>query len=372
MAATVNTKTYYIVVCGGLNWDMISVGHRLPEAGETYNSLSFVQTPGGKGANTAIACHRLSHREKGEADDVPPSVSPDYDIKVRMIGSVGDKTIDSGFGEQMIESLGRHFVDTENVVRQSGVHSAVAVTWVEEDSGQNRILVFPGANHKLGEEAFKDKGAFGDPQPDLVVSQLELDPETVFQLLTTAKEAKIDTLLNPSPGLYIESVVFNGLTHLILNESEASIMADKELTELEKEDFDWNEVTNLFLRDGVKYVVVTLGIRGAFFSTKVDEGEYVPAEYVPVEETKDTSGAGYVQSTSLQANYKNMILTNNSDTFVGAYAVDYVTRDPKVAWDIRKAVQFACRAAARTIQEVGCQDTIPWASQLSDSSDVRL
>jgi ribokinase len=56
---------------------------------------------------------------------------------------------------------------------------------------------------------------------------------------------------------------------------------------------------------------------------------------------------------------------SSRDTFVGAYAVLWVKEKQCGKWDLRSAVEYACKASARTIQKVGCQESIPWASDLS-------
>ncbi|MCJ1473761.1 hypothetical protein MMC13_002412 [Lambiella insularis] len=288
-------KRSIITVCGGINWDMISVAHRLPISGETFFSKSFTMCPGGKGANAAIALHRMSHVRPAEKDDTkaPENMFEKEglnEIEVLMIGSVGT----DDFGTEMKASLKRHWINVDGVCIQEGATSAVAVTWVESKSGENRILVYPGANHLLKAEAFVDDKSFGTERPDLVVSQLELNRETVEQLITTAKKANIDTLLNPSPAHYLDDHVYEGLTHLILNESEAAILTGRQIEELEAGFDDWNIITDDFLDLGVQYVVVTLGDKGAFFSEQKGKGEYAAAEKVDIDSIVDTSGAGYV------------------------------------------------------------------------------
>lgn len=53
------------------------------------------------------------------------------------------------------------------------------------------------------------------------------------------------------------------------------------------------------------------------------------------------------------------------DTFVGAYAILWVKEKQGGKWDLRSTVEYACKASAQTIQQVGCQESIPWASDLS-------
>jgi ribokinase len=287
-------KKYIIVVCGGLNWDMITVAHRLPKNGETFNSKSFSMFPGGKGANAAIALHRLSHVKPETNDGEAPRNAYEElglpEVEVHMVGSIGS----DDFGRQMRESLARNFVNIDGVRTQEGKTSAVAITLVESEFGENRILVYPGANHLLKPEEFLHPDSFGTERPDMIVSQLELNRETVEQLIVTAKEAGIDTLLNPSPAHYLDDFVYDGLTHLILNETEAAIMSGREVEKVESGFDDWITITDEFLDLGVKNVVITLGAKGAFFSEQKGRGEFADAEKIRQDDILDTSGAGYV------------------------------------------------------------------------------
>ncbi len=52
------------------------------------------------------------------------------------------------------------------------------------------------------------------------------------------------------------------------------------------------------------------------------------------------------------------------DTFVGTYAVEYVQQKHRGKWDIRRAVERACKASARTIEVLGAQESIPWADEI--------
>lgn len=58
-----------IVVIGGFVTDLVTVARRVPDPGETIVSDSFSQHPGGKGANSAVACYRLSHSKPAPIND---------------------------------------------------------------------------------------------------------------------------------------------------------------------------------------------------------------------------------------------------------------------------------------------------------------
>ena len=65
-------KAKKIVVLGSTNTDMTIHDKRLPVAGETISGGTFMMSPGGKGANQAVAVARLSavRGERSQPRDV--------------------------------------------------------------------------------------------------------------------------------------------------------------------------------------------------------------------------------------------------------------------------------------------------------------
>lgn len=52
------------------------------------------------------------------------------------------------------------------------------------------------------------------------------------------------------------------------------------------------------------------------------------------------------------------------DSFVGGYVSQYLKQRQEGEWDIKVAVQYGCKAAARVIEELGCLEPIPWADEV--------
>ena len=295
-----------------------------------------------------------------------------------MIGSIGSDS----FGEEMKKSLAENFINVEGVRKQEG-SSAIAIIMVESEHGDTRVLVHPGANHVMQPKEFLSVESFGPDRPDLVVSQLELNRETVEQLITVAKEAGIDVLLNPAPAHYLEEHIYKGLTHLIVNETEAAILTGRDPIDLEIGYHEWSVIADEFLELGVQHVVITLGAAGAYFSKQKGRGELVPAEEVPEDKVVDCSGAGCVPlfqpdiskccSGTMFPISCTWLIPFYRDTFVGAYAVQWVKGMKTGGWDLKSAVRHCCKASAQIIQQVGCQKAIPWASDIDPAippSDV--
>jgi ribokinase len=324
-----------ITIIGSLNTDLVTLTPRVPSGGETLTATSFSTGSGGKGANQAVASARLSSPKPIANSPISPYSS---DIKVCMVGAVGADE----FGPALIQGLQADCISTEGVRLVPGQTTGVAVILVEEESGENRILLNPGANDTLQPGDFTSVSSLGVPKPDLIIMQLEIPLPTVLQILKTANQAGVDVLLNPAPAVELPDDAYGAITHLVVNESEAAILTGRKVEDVEGEGFDWSVVTDEFLNRGVKNVVVTLGAKGAFFATtEQKEGRYVKAE--KVKKVVDTTAAG--------------------DTFVGAYAVNVVRKAGKQGV-CEEDVKRACKAAGRTVEKKGAQSAIPWADEV--------
>ncbi|EPE33849.1 Ribokinase-like protein [Glarea lozoyensis ATCC 20868] len=321
-----------ITIIGSLNVDLVTVTPRVPSGGETLTASSFSTGPGGKGANQAVACARLSRSR-------PTSTSPPTsNIAIKMLGAAGADE----FGPPLLAGMAADGIDISSVSVVKGQTTGVAVILVEESSGENRILLNPGANHTLQPEDFTSAASLGTPTPDLIIMQLEIPIPTVLQILKTAKEAKVQVLLNPAPAVKLPEEVYPGITHLIVNETEAALLTNRSVEEVEAPDYDWSTIINEFLCKGVTNVIITLGSKGAVFAhSGMDKPGFVPAEKVA--KVVDTTAAG--------------------DTFVGAYAVNVVRKGGNGVVG-EEDIKLACKAAGRTVEKQGAQSAIPWADEI--------
>ncbi|KAF4984226.1 hypothetical protein FDECE_17133, partial [Fusarium decemcellulare] len=207
---------------------------------------------------------------------------------------------------------------------------------VDEPSGQNRIILSPEANHSLRPSDFE---TLPGPRPDLLIMQLEIPFDTVIQALKAARADGVPVLLNPAPAQPLPSEAYENLAHLVVNETEAAILA--ECAESELDDLDGlNRVGRVFIDRGVQNVIITLGGRGVYYVNKGGKSALLPATKTTV---VDTTAAG--------------------DTFVGSYALAAVAAQDG-QFDIEAAVTIANRAAAKTVARKGAQISIPWKDEL--------
>ncbi|KAL8875281.1 MAG: hypothetical protein Q9198_006333, partial [Flavoplaca austrocitrina] len=217
-----SSKTIQII--GSLNIDLITRTPRHPNPGETLTATSFTYGPGGKGANQAVACARLSRAKNQQQQHAPSTSSPpnsnsNSNITIKMTGAVGSDF----FGTYLLDSLKSNSVDITSITQTPDTKTGTAVIIVEESSGENRILITPGANGSVSPESIRPSLK---SLPDLIILQLEIPLPTVISIIELAKDKGVDALLNPAPAVpNLPRDVYKGLKHLIMNESEAAILS---------------------------------------------------------------------------------------------------------------------------------------------------
>ena len=163
-----------ILVVGSSNIDFVARMSRLPLQGETLISNdSYAFVPGGKGANAAVAAARLG----GD---------------VVFCARVGNDS----YGRQLVEKYKAEGIDCRFITMDKTARTGLASIMVEE-TGHNRIVVYPGANNFLSENDVE--GAF-TTYPDAVMLQLETDREIVVRTTRVAEDKGIKVILDAGPA----------------------------------------------------------------------------------------------------------------------------------------------------------------------------
>jgi sugar/nucleoside kinase (ribokinase family) len=79
------------------------------------------------------------------------------------------------------------------------------------------------------------------------------DHRQVLHNMSAARQRGVETIINPAPAILLPKEAYQGLGHLIVNETEAAILSGLENPQ------NWNEVAAVFIARGVENVIITLG-----------------------------------------------------------------------------------------------------------------
>jgi ribokinase len=292
-----------IAVVGSSNMDLVVKSTRIPAIGETILGEDFIMTPGGKGANQAVAAAKLG-------------------AEVFFIARLGDDV----FGTQSLDNLNKEGVNTKYVVQTKGVASGVALITVD-DAGNNVIVVAPGANQKLSPEDVREAESC-IASSGALVAQLEVPLETVEFAGRLAHNCGVPFILDPAPAQKLGPELLKMIEVLTPNETEAQILTGVEVTD---EESARTAAENL-LECGVKAVILTMGTKG-FLLAGNDRTEFVPAIKV---KAVDATAAG--------------------DAFTGGLA--FGLAQGRALFD---AALFANRVAALSVTKMGAQSSMPTA-----------
>ena len=295
-----------ITVIGSSNTDMIIKVPRLPVPGETIIGGRFFTSPGGKGANQAVAAARGG----GE---------------VTFITRTGNDM----FGKQAAEMYKKEGINVNYIVEDKDAPSGVAEIIVDE-KGNNLITVAPGANLNL---SIYDVIAAKDVivNSDILLVQLEIPLKTVEYAVRLARENGVRVILNPAPAQTLSIDLLKTISILTPNEREAEFLTGIKVTD----ESSAEDAGRILISKGVEKVIVTLGKSGALV---LDSGgsEMVSGFKVKVE---DTTAAG--------------------DVFNGVLAVALGEKK-----NIYEAVRFANTAAALSVTKLGAQLSAPTREEI--------
>ncbi len=281
--------------------DLVVKSARIPAVGETILGGDFLMTPGGKGANQAVAAAKLG-------------------AEVSFVARLGRDV----FAEQSLSNLRKEGVNTEYVVATEQAPSGVALIMVDY-AGDNVIVVAPGANQKLSPHDV-EKAQTAIASSGAVVAQLEVPLEAVELSARLANGAGVPFILNPAPAQKLSLELLAMVDVLTPNETEAAILSGIEVTNKDTAETAAREL----LKCGVKAVALTMGAKG-FLLAAGETTEFVPAVKV---DAVDTTAAG--------------------DAFTGALAVGLAQGQT-----LRDAAFFANHVAALSVTRMGAQSSMP-------------
>lgn len=293
-----------IYVVGSINMDLVIQAPFMPENGMTITGSNFMQNPGGKGANQAVAAAKLG-------------------AKSVMVGAVGN-----AFGRDLKETLEKYNVDTTYVTRLEDTASGIAVIVIVDHD--NRIILDAGANAKVSKEMVNKALSSANPG-DYVICQLEIPQDIIEYTFKLAKERELITVLNPAPAAALKSFILPNTDYFIPNQSECEFYTGI----YPKDEESCIEAAKKLQIEGVKNVVITLGTEGSC--------SYINDQFIKVNAHKvkavDTTAAG--------------------DTYIGAFVT--ALSEGK---EVKEAMEFASYASSITVMRPGAQQSIPTRNEL--------
>jgi ribokinase len=303
------TASAEVIVLGIFAADLAFTAERMPHRGETLIGSGFSLGPGGKGSNQAVAARRAG-------------------ASTAFLSRVGKDQ----FGAMARTMWEREGIDTA-LVLDTDAPTGAAFIFVEQGTGENAIIVNPGAAALLGPadvELAEERLA----RARVFLVQLEQPVETAARGLELARRLGLVTILNPAPAAALPDAVIAECDYLTPNETEASALSGVAVSDMASA----REAAAALLARGAGAVVVTLGAGGALFSTR-ERVEHVPAASAgPV---VDTTGAG--------------------DAFNGAFACALAEGADPVA-----AVRFANAAAGISVTRPGTAPSMPSRAEIED------
>jgi ribokinase len=296
-----------ILVIGSSNTDLISTVKNFPTAGETIVGKSFLQVMGGKGANQAVAAHKLGGN-------------------VKFITCLGK----DANGQNTLKYFKEIGLDVSSTLIVEGAPSGSAIILVDEN-GENCIVITPGANNLLLPD-YIHKVEDDILSCDILVLQMEIPYTTIKSVCEFAYKQQKTIMLNAAPARHLDEELIKMIDILVVNETEAEAISGLKIDEIGKE-----AVVDKLLDLGAKTVVLTLGKQGCLLK---NEREFysVPAFCV---QAVDTTAAG--------------------DTFCGALAAGLAQGEN---WE--HALQFATAASAICVTRMGAQPSIPTEEEINE------
>ncbi|WP_172187195.1 ribokinase [Lentilactobacillus kribbianus] len=299
-----------VVILGSLNVDTTLHVANMPLPGETITAQSKTSSPGGKGANQAVAAARSN-------------------AEASFIGQVGAD--DSG--KMMIKCMKNNNINADNinVVEDQGTGSAVILL---DGNGQNSIMVYGGANQSIGSEVIEQAHSL-IANADFIIAQFETPQERTLEAFKIAKENGVKTILNPAPAATIIPELLNYTDLIVPNETESGSLTGIEVTDVASMDANAAK----FAEMGAKNIIITVGDKGAYYSANGTHG-FVPAFKV---DAVDTTAAG--------------------DTFIGALS-SQLNQD---FGNIEDALIYAQKASSITVQSMGALPSIPTAEKINET-----
>ncbi|MEM6781370.1 MAG: ribokinase [Pseudomonadota bacterium] len=298
-----------LVVFGSINMDFNFNVNAIPQPGETVLAPRYDMSPGGKGANQALAAARAG-------------------AKTALIGKVGD----DGMGQRILMNLRRNEVMTSGVARSENLPTGMASV-IKDAKGENVIVVASGANSSVKADQAPDDILH---DKNVVLMQMEVPLVENLDVMKRAKECGAHVVLNLAPAIKIPPEALRCVDTLIVNQIEARQLAESVGLDA---NIDLKKLALAMSKLGDLDCIITLGGDGVVAVTK--SGETWLASSMKLDEVVDTTGSG--------------------DCFCGTFAA-YIHEKKNFA----DALHLSVISAGLACTKEGTQDSYPYSGEVED------
>ena len=297
-----------VVILGIFVADTAYRAKRQPRIGETILGAGFALGPGGKGSNQAVAAARVG------AD-------------VTFLSKIGQDP----FGDMAMATWEEAGVKAA-VTRTAESYTGAAYIFIDDDTGDNAIIVCPGAATTIS-AADMDAAAGIIGAASVFVTQLEQPLPAAYRALEIARAGGAVTVLNPAPAIPLDDGIWPLCDYVTPNETEAETLTGVAVSSIDGA----RAAGDAFLAKGAGAALITLGKAGALLHI-ADRSELVPAfDCGPVVET---TGAG--------------------DAFNGGFAAALSRGEAPL-----EAVRFGCATAGLSVTRPGTAPSMPTLEEVA-------
>ncbi|MEA5003000.1 MAG: ribokinase [Christensenella sp.] len=296
-----------IVMFGSYVADLTGRAPHLPKAAETVFGDEFKMGPGGKGSNQAVAAFRAG------AD-------------ITVVTKIGKDV----FGELFLDFYNNEGMATDHVLQDEEKGTGIALICVDEGTGQNQILVVPGACTNFTDADLEEMRSLLR-EADILLMQFEVNLDALEKVMRMAKEENVTVVLNPAPARDIGKDILAMCDIITPNEVEAEALSGVAVTGEKSA----RQACGVFHAMGIPHVIITMGKLGVFVSTP-DGDRMVPARIV---DAVDTTGAG--------------------DAFNGGFVAGIAE-----GMDMFGATEFGNVVASLSVQKFGTAPSMPHRAEI--------
>lgn len=302
-----NSKMSKIVGPGSMIVDFSGYADHFPVPGETAVGSTLKVGPGGKGFNQMVAAHRSG-------------------ANAVIIGCLGDDDL-SAYHRNFLKSEG---MCDKYVASTPDQGTGAAILEINEKTGQNRIIIFKGANNEVSassveaaEREFADAGA--------VLCQFETSIGSIKKAKELAKKYGKPFILNPAPFVDFGADFYDGVDYCTPNETEVECITGVRVETLA----DAKKAAEALIELGVKKAVITLGKNGSYY---YDGKKEIHLPCLPMKAV-DAVGAG--------------------DAFNGALAAAVAS-----GLDDETALKFASAVSNLSVTKLGSANSMPTRDEI--------